>query len=75
MTNEQKILNALTEHSELTKSELVQIVGYTCYANQEKHFSEVLKRLVDKKLIKRVKQGVYALDKTNFIDPKQTSLF
>lgn len=68
-------MNALTENGELSKSELLQIVGSNCFNNKEKHFGEVLKRLVDKKLIKRVKQGVYALDKSNYIDPKQTSLF
>jgi DeoR/GlpR family transcriptional regulator of sugar metabolism len=70
MTNEQKILNALTEHSELTKGELRDICKVT-----ESEIYLALNALASQKLIKWVKQGVYALDKTNFIDPKQTSLF
>ena len=70
MTTEQKILNALTEHSELTKSELKDI----CKAS-EREIAIAVFELVDKKLIKRIKQGVYALDNANYTAPKQTSLF
>jgi len=63
---QQKILNALTEHGELTKSELLQIVGSKSLDNKSKHFGQVLERMVDKMQIKRVKYGVYALDKSNY---------
>lgn len=70
MTNEQKILNALCEHLELSKSELKDI----CKAS-EYELNLCLNALVFKNKIKRVKQGVYALDKQNYIDPKQGDLF
>ena len=70
MTTENKILNALTDHSELIKSELREILKVT-----DSILSAALNGLVLNRKIKIVKQGVYALDKTNFIDPKQTSLF
>lgn len=70
MTNEQKILNALTEHSELSKSELRDICKIT-----DSQLNLAINALAYDNKIKRIKQGVYALDKQNFIDPNQTSLF
>jgi len=60
---QQKILNALTEHDKLTKSELLQIVGSKSLNNKAKHFGQVLERMVDKMQIKRVRYGVYVLNK------------
>jgi len=68
MTNEQKILNAFASFKELTKGELKQITKIA-------ELNEALSELLKQGKIKRVKQGVYALDKTNFIDPQQGSLF
>lgn len=70
MTTENKILNALTEHGELTKGELKDICKVS-----EREIAIAVFELVDKKRIKRIKQGVYALDRSNYTDPKQTSLF
>lgn len=70
MTTEQKILNALTEHSELTKGELKDICGVS-----ESQLYLALNALQSKKLIKWVKQGVYSLDMSNYTDPQQKSLF
>ena len=68
---QQKILNALTEHGELSKSELKEIIGSNYDSTLETHISKLLAG----RKIKRVKQGVYALDRSNYTDPKQTSLF
>ena len=70
MTTENKILNALTEHSELTKGELKDICGVPDF-----QLNNSLGLLVVQGKIKRVKQGVYALDRSNYTDPKQKSLF
>ena len=70
MTTENKILNALTEHSELTKGELKDNCGVS-----EQTLNTALSGLVHNRKIKRIKQGVYALDKSNYTDPKQKSLF
>jgi len=70
MTTENKILNALTEHSELIKGELKDICGVPDF-----QLNNSLGLLVVQGKIKRVKQGVYALDRSNYTDPKQTSLF
>ena len=70
MTTENKILNALTEHSELIKGELKDICGVS-----EQTLNTALSGLVQNRKIKRIKQGVYALDKSNYTDPKQKSLF
>lgn len=70
MTNEQKILNALTEHGELSKSELREICKIT-----DSQLNLAINSLAYDNKIKRIKQGVYALDKQNYIDPNQTSLF
>ena len=70
MTTENKILNALTEHSELTKGELKDICGVTDF-----QLNNSLGLLVVQGKIKRIKQGVYALDRSNYTDPQQTSLF
>lgn len=70
MTAENKILNALTEHSELTKGELKDICGVS-----EQMLNAAISGLVQNRKIKRIKQGVYSLDRSNYTDPQQASLF
>jgi ribonuclease HI len=67
----QQILDAFNSFKELTKGELKQITKIT----DSQILNEAISELLKHGKIKIVKQGVYALDKTNFIDPKQTSLF
>ena len=70
MTTEQKILNALTEHSELTKIQLRDICNVSDFI-----LNAALGGLMQNGKIKRIKQGVYSLDRSNYTDPQQTSLF
>lgn len=72
MTPQQKILNALSEHHELAKKQILEIVCHEYYANSEKHVSDALRVLVKKQTIKRVRRGVYRIELNN---PNQMKLF
>ncbi len=72
MTPQQKILNALSEHNQLTKKELLEIICHEYYANSEKHVADSLRLLVKNQTIKRVKRGVYRIETSN---PNQMKLF
>lgn len=55
------------------------LVSHWYYHNAEKHFGDILSRMVNSGLLKREKKGFYSLlrkEKVNFIiNPNQTELF
>lgn len=61
MNKSQKIIDYLKTKETATKSELYAISDYQYYRNWGKHFGDVLSRLVDNGMLKRVKQGVYSI--------------
>jgi len=78
--NQSKVIKALTEKGEpMTKRELIKETNILYYANTDKHFGEILSRMVKSGLIHRPSRGVYQLgpDKNNPIDsnPNQKGLF
>ena len=78
-----KILHYLAMNGEATKEQLYQNSEYAYYCNWKKHFGEVLKIMVKKRLIKKV-GSLYALNEraanitaknTSQNDPNQGKLF
>lgn len=58
-SKQRAILSLFYEHNELTKKQIVEEFGHWYYRNEAKHLGDVLTRMVNKRLIHRIKKGVY----------------
>lgn len=56
-----KILDWAMSNTEITKRKAVELIGGDYYHNADKHVGDVLSRMVNSGLLKRIKNGVYAL--------------
>jgi hypothetical protein len=63
MSKTYPILNHLRTVESATLSELYQVSDYNYYANWEKHFGQVMSRLVKDGKVIRIKPGVFKLAK------------
>lgn len=61
MKNHNAILNHLRQNETATLAELYQISPFGYYCNWQKHFGQVMSRLVKQGLVERVKPGVFKL--------------
>jgi hypothetical protein len=75
------VMRYLFDKGEVSKSRMMEEleVGRWYYCNAEKHFGEILSRMVNSGFIIRAKKGVYKLKETqtskSYISPDQISLF
>jgi DNA-binding MarR family transcriptional regulator len=58
----QRIIMAhLNQHGTMTLDQAVKLIGGNIYYNQHKHVGAIMARMVRKRLIRRIKPGVYTL--------------
>jgi hypothetical protein len=75
------ILGLLESKEQITKKEVCSYLARRYYHNGEKYIGEVLSRMVQRGILKRVKPGVFKKGRLNYlgkkgkIDPNQKSLF
>lgn len=79
MASQTKIIQHLAKVETATKAELYQNSSYSYYHNWQKHFGDVLSRMVKNGSIERVKNGVYKLKSSGLKniekDPNQLEIF
>ena len=64
MTKTKQILKYLATVESATLSELYQNSDYSYYLNWQKHFGDVMSRLVKQGFVIRIKPGVFRLNET-----------
>lgn len=63
---QQQILEWTRSNTQITKRKAVELIGGCYYRNADKHVGDVLSRMVNAGLLKRIKNGVFTLgDRTN----------
>lgn len=82
MASQKDVLKAFKDNKEiLRKKDIIDRTGVWYYANADKHFGDILGRMVKNGSLIRVSVGKYKLgtitkpSKVQFVDPDQTDLF
>ena len=69
---------AIRNNNQISKIQAVQVIGNCYFINGAKHTGEVLSRMVKSQLLKRIKNGLYEIQKTQtakgIINPNQLDL-
>jgi predicted transcriptional regulator of viral defense system len=69
---------AVRNNNQISKIQAVQVIGNCYFINGSKHTGEVLSRMVKSQLLKRVKNGLYEVQKhqtvKGIINPNQLDL-
>ena len=69
MTPHQKEVHEyLLKVESATKEQIYEEVSFWYYRNWEKHLGDVLSRMVKSGVIKRVKKGIYAINKSGYAE-------
>jgi len=53
---------AIKNENRITKKQAVELIGNTYYHNASKHVGDVLSRMVNSKLLKRIKNGLFEIN-------------
>jgi hypothetical protein len=82
LSSKQSLIYALFEgREEITKKEVISLLRWSYYHNAEKYIGEMLSRMVSRGILKRVRPGVFAKGRLNYLgkkgkpDPNQKTLF
>lgn len=67
-TKQRTVLAFIQQHGSITKKEAVIMIGGSYYHNKEKYVGEVLSRMVNSGILKRVKKGLFEIG-----DKKETA--
>jgi len=79
--NQLLVMQYLFGKGDVSKSKMMEEMGIDnwYYCNSEKHFGDILSRMVNSGFITRVKKGVYKLNETqtsrSYVSPNQITLF
>jgi len=69
---------ASKNNNQITKIQAVQLIGNCYFVNGSKHTGEVLSRMVKSQLLKRLKNGLYEIQKhqtvKQIVNPNQLEL-
>ncbi len=76
---QKSILEHITQNGSITKKKAVELIGHNYYHNASKYVGEVLSRMVNRKLIKRIKPGLFERgdlsgEKDEVFNPNQTEM-
>lgn len=77
MTPKQKqIFDFATKNeNQITKKQAVALIGGHYYYNAPKHVGDILSRMVKSQLLKRIKNGIFEINKNTLQDENQLSLW
>ena len=56
-----KIIGYLRQHDDITLDKAIELIGYGIYSNHAQYVGQTLSRMVKRKVLKRVKPGLFTL--------------